>query len=535
MAGFRSCHRDEEEVSAMPCRIWRGDHIDVPSQATIVGLIAEVAARAPQRPALLDSISGRTVTYGALMEMVWRMAAGLRARGGGAGTCLAVHAGNSPEWVVAALGIMAAGGAATGASPLMKVDELVRQLRITKTRFLVTAPPLHQVAQEAAAGTGGIEVIVTGGPTDGATSLDAVLASASAALPSVPAPDATAMLPLSSGTTGWPKAVELTHRSLSHAALQVHAALGWCADDTVLAVAPFFHILGSAVVMGGGLTIGAKLVTMPRYDFETMLAAIERHQVSVLVVPPPVMKALADHPSVDKHDLSRVRLICCGGAHVPAHVEDRVSRRLKATVIQGYGLTETSANVSINPPAAPRSGTCGKLFPLVEACIVEPERAVDQSPGEAGEIWIRGPHLMKGFFGDADATKAMLAADGWLRTGDIGFFDADGYLHLTDRLKELIKVNAAQVSPTELEALIATHPAVSDVAVAGRTNDQTGEIPVAYVVRRAPLEANELMIWVAARVGPHKKVRAVEFINEVPRSPAGKILRRALKALPTGR
>jgi acyl-CoA synthetase (AMP-forming)/AMP-acid ligase II len=242
------------------------------------------------------------------------------------------------------------------------------------------------------------------------------------------------------------------------------------------------------------------------------------------------MKALADHPGVDKHDLSLVRLICCGGAYVPAQVEEQVSRRLKATVVQGYGLTETSANVAINPPAAPRSGTCGKLFPLVEARIVEPETAADQAPGEAGEIWIRGPHLMKGFFCDADATKAMLAADGWLRTGDIGFFDADGYLHLTDRLKELIKVNAAQVSPTELEAIIATHPAVSDVAVAGRVNELTGEIPVAYVVRRAPLEANELMTWIAARVAPHKKVRAVVFIDEVPRSPAGKILRRALAA-----
>jgi acyl-CoA synthetase (AMP-forming)/AMP-acid ligase II len=216
-------------------------------------------------------------------------------------------------------------------------------------------------------------------------------------------------------------------------------------------------------------------------------------------------------------------------------VEEQVSRRLKATVVQGNGLTETSANVAINPPAAPRSGTCGKLFPLVEARIVDPERAVDQAPGEAGEIWVRGPHLMKGFCGDAEATKAMLAADGWLRTGDIGFFDTDGYLHLTDRLKELIKVKTAQVSPTELEALIATHPAVADVAVAGRVHDQTGEVPVAYVVRRAPLEGNELMAWVAARVAPHKKVRAVEFIDEVPRSAAGKILRRALAALPTGR
>jgi acyl-CoA synthetase (AMP-forming)/AMP-acid ligase II len=517
----------------MTGRIWRGGDIAVPPRATIVTLIAEVAARAPQRTAIIDSVSGLSLSYGTLMEKVERMAAGLRARGAGPGTCLAVHAGNAPEWVIAALGIMAAGGALTGASPLVKVDELARQLSITKARFLVTTPSLLAVAKAAAAASGTAEVIVADGTADGATAFDDLLISVRQT--SGLAPDATAMLPLSSGTTGWPKAVELTHRSLLIAALQVHASLGWRADDTVLAVAPFFHILGSAVVMGGGLSIGAKLVTMPRYDFEAMLEVAERHRVSILVVSPPVMKALADHPAPDAHKLSRLRLIACGGAHVPAHVEAKVAERLRATVVQGYGLTETSANVAINPPAAPRRGTCGKLFPLVEARIADPDTGADRATGEAGEIWVRGPQLMKGFLGDAEAAKAMLAPDGWLRTGDIGFFDGDGYLHLTDRLKDLIKVNAAQVSPTELEALIATHPAVADVVVAGCPSERTGEVPVAYVVRRAPLEANELMIWVAARVSPHKKVRAVEFIDEVPRSPAGKVLRRTLTAAPAAR
>ena len=519
----------------MANRVWRGDEIVVSSQATIVELIADTAARTPHQTALVDAVSGRSLSYGALIEKAQRMAAGLLARGAGAGTSLAVHAGNSPEWVIAALGVMAAGGAVTGASPMMKIGELARQLKVTKARFIVTIPHLLQVAREAAAASGGIHVIVAGGTADGAIPLDELLTSGGAAQTSALALGGTAMLPLSSGTMGWPKAVELTHRNLVVSAHQVHASLGWRPDDTVLAVAPFFHILGSAVVMCAGLSIGAKLVTVPRYDFETMLEVIEQHHVTVLVVPPPVMKALADHPAVDNHDLSQLRLICCGGAHVPAQVEDKVAQRLQATVVQGYGLTETSANVAINPPAAPRPGSCGKLFPLVEARIVDPETGADRGPGEAGEIWVRGPHLMNGYRGDAEATRAVFAADGWLRTGDVGLFDDDGYLLLTDRLKELIKVNAAQVSPTELEALIATHPAVADVAVVGRPNERTGEIPVAYVVRRAPLDANELMTWVSARVSPHKKVRAVEFINEVPRSPAGKILRRALNASPTAR
>jgi acyl-CoA synthetase (AMP-forming)/AMP-acid ligase II len=519
----------------MTQRIWRGDDIPVPSQATIVGLIADIAARAPQQAAVLDGVSGRSLSYGALMQKVERMAAALRVRGAGPGTCLAVHAGNSPDWVIAALGIMAAGGAVTGANPLLKIDELARQLKITRARFLITTPPLLPIAREAAVECGGIDLIVAGGTADRATSLEALLTSPGAAQMSALAPGATAMLPLSSGTTGWPKAVELTHRNLVVTALQIHASLRWRSDDTVLAIAPFFHILGSAVVMGGGLSIGARLVTMPRYDFEAMLGVIERHQVSIIVVSPPVMTALAEHPAVNRHDLSRLRLICCGGAHIPPQIEKTVAQRLRAIVVQGYGLTETSAGMAINPPSAPRPGSCGKLFPLVEARIVDTDKSVDQAPGEAGEIWVRGPHLMKGYLEDTEATAAMFAPGGWLRTGDVGVFDSDGYLHLTDRLKELIKVSAAQVSPTELEALIGTHPAVADVAVAGRANERTGEVPVAYVVRCAPLESHALMAWVAERVAPHKKVRAVEFIDQVPRSPAGKILRRALKDSPAAR
>jgi acyl-CoA synthetase (AMP-forming)/AMP-acid ligase II len=222
-----------------------------------------------------------------------------------------------------------------------------------------------------------------------------------------------------------------------------------------------------------------------------------------------------------------------GGAPMPAAVEEAVARRIAATIVQGYGMTETSGTISVNPPEAPRPGTCGRLFPLTQARVVDPGTGRDRPAGEAGEIWVRGPQLMHGYFGDEEATRTILTEDGWLRTGDLGLFDGDDYLHIVGRLKELIKVHAHQVAPAELEALLLTHSSIADAAVVGRPNQQTGEVPVAYVVTKAAIDPQELMSWVAARVAPYKKVRAVEFVQEIPRSSSGKILRHLLEAAQT--
>ena len=338
-----------------------------------------------------------------------------------------------------------------------------------------------------------------------------------------------AMLPCSSGTSGLPKAVELTHGALATAALQVRAATGMRQDDTLLAVAPLFHILGAGFFVGASLTLGASIVVMPRYNLETFLDAIEKHGVTFLVVTLPIMRALANDPAVDKYILERVRLIVCSGAATSAEVEKKVARRLSTVVAQAFGMTEMSGPIAFNPPEAPRPGTCGILVPCTEARIVGPNTDADKGTGEIGEIWVRGPQMMRGYFANPEATRAAFSPDGWLRTGHLGFFDADGFLHLVDRLKELIKVNAYQVAPTELEALIVSHPAVVDAAVVGRPDERTGEILVAFVVPRSKIKANELITWVAARVAPYKNIHAVEFVDQIPRSPAGKILRRLLK------
>ncbi len=512
----------------MASRIWRGPNIEIPPAKTILDLIAEAAARQPEHVALADSVSGGTVTYGQLIGCTRRAASALRARGAGPGSCLAIYAPNGPDWAIAALAIMHLGGAVTGASPQLKTDELVRHLSLTKAGWLLTAPPLLDIASQAAAKVGGIDVIVSGNGTEGAVASYGLVVEAAAVDDPAVGPDAIAMLPFSSGTTSLPKPVEVTHLALVTAALQAQAAFGFRCDDKLLALAPFSFIAGSAIILFAGLAAGASLVTVPRFKFEAVLDVVERECISVALFMPPIMRMLAQRPDIEGRDFSHLRLILCGGAHVPAEVEEGVARRLGTTVVQAYGMTETVATIAVSPPAAPRAGTCGKPFPLVELRIVDPQTGRDQAANETGEVWTRGPQLMKGYFGDPAATLEALTADGWLRTGDLGFFDVDGYLHLCGRLKDLIKVNANAVAPGELEVLLASHPAVADVAVVGQADEKMGEIPVAYVVSRREIGADDLMKWVAERVAPYKRIRAVEFVEDIPRSPAGKILRRLL-------
>jgi acyl-CoA synthetase (AMP-forming)/AMP-acid ligase II len=513
----------------MTRQISLGFDLEVPSQATILSMIAAAAERYPDRPALVDSTSGRATRYEELIDKVRRLASAFRARGAGPGSCIAVHGPNSADGVIAALGMAAAGGAFTGANQAVTAVELSRLIEITCARFLVTTLPLLATAREAASRAGAPELIVLDGKSDGTIALSQLLDGVSPLNDFTVGPETVAMRPCSSGTSGLPKAVELTHRALAAAALQVRAATGMRQDDTLLAVAPLFHIMGTAFFIGAGLTLGASIRVMPHYRLEPFLDAIERSGVTFLVATPPIMQALADHPAVSNYDLRRVRLIVCSGAATSAEVEKKVARRLGTVVTQAFGMTEMSGPIAFNPPQAPRPGSCGILVPSTEARIVDPNIDADKGAGEIGEIWVRGPQMMRGYFANVEATRAAFSPDGWLRTGDMGFFDADGYLHLVDRLKELIKVNAYQVAPTELEALIVSHPAVVDAAVLGRPDERTGEMPVAFVVPRSQIEANELITWVAARVAPYKKIQAVEFVDQIPRSPAGKILRRVLK------
>jgi acyl-CoA synthetase (AMP-forming)/AMP-acid ligase II len=304
--------------------------------------------------------------------------------------------------------------------------------------------------------------------------------------------------------------------------------LGFRADDVVAGVAPFFHAIGLNLILPCSLRAGATVVTMPRFDLAGFLEVIQEHRVTCTVVVPPIVLALAGHPLVDRYDLSSLRFLGCGGAPLGAEVEQRCADRLGCLVAQGFGMTEGAAAFAIAPLDAPRRGSVGRLLPGTQARIVDPERGADLGPGRTGELWLRGPQVMRGYRHNPVATAATVDGDGWLHTGDLCYVDDDGYLFVVDRLKELIKYNGYQVAPAELEHLLLAHPAVADAAVVPRPDPRAGEIPVAHVVRRAEVSEAELTAWVAERVAPYKKLRDVRFTDQVPRSPSGKLLRRVL-------
>jgi acyl-CoA synthetase (AMP-forming)/AMP-acid ligase II len=323
----------------------------------------------------------------------------------------------------------------------------------------------------------------------------------------------------------------LTHRSIAANIVQSQVCLDVKPDDVLLAVLPFFHVMGQTCVMATSLAHGAPLVVLSRFDLEQALQAIQEYRVTVALVVPPVMNALARHPAVDRYDLSSLRLVASGAAPLGAETEEAVAARLGCMTGQGFGMTEASAIVA-GPSvelAESRRGSSGRLVSSTEARIVDPATGAALGPGESGELWIRGPQVFAGYLNRPDATADTLDADGWLHSGDVAHFDEDGYLFVTDRIKELIKVNAYQVAPAELEALLLTHPAVADAAVIGRPDDESGEVPVAFVVPAGDLDVDELIEWVTARVARYKRVRAVEILEEIPKSPSGKILRRLLR------
>ncbi len=490
----------------------------------------EGAGTHPDRPAFVDGPSGRTLTFGELAGGVDRVAAGLAGRGLGTGEVVAVVSPNLPEYALAFLGTVRAGGVVTTVNPLHNPDEMGRQLENARARFAVTVPPLLDGVR-AAGDAAGVEEIFVLGEAEGATPFAALLA-ADGPPPEVeldPARD-LAVLPYSSGTTGLPKGVMLTHRNLVANALQTMALEAMDEGERIVGVLPFFHIYGMVVVMLLSLRSGGTVVTMPRFDMEEFLGLIQEHGISRANVVPPIVLGLARHPAVDDYDLSSLEWITSGAAPLAPSVAEACAERVGCVIRQGYGLTETSPVTHFNPPPPARNdpSSIGPPVPNTEVRVVDLETGDDVERGERGEIWIRGPQVMRGYLDRPDATARMLSDDGWLRTGDVGYVDEDDYFFIVDRVKELIKYKGFQVAPAELEAVLLEHDAVADAAVVGSPDEEAGEVPKAFVVLRDEVEPSELMAWVEGRVAPYKKIRRLEVRDEIPKSASGKILRRVL-------
>ena len=503
----------------------------VPDQSLPEFLLAG-ALEHPDRPAVIEGLSGRVLRYGELADGVRRMAAGLAARGLVKGDVFAILAPNQPEWLLGCYGAMAAGAVVTGVNPLYTAREAAAQLAQTGARFVLTVAPFVDLARAAIAEAGcHCEIILIGVEAEGCIPFCELFTHGVAGMP-VPIDPAVdlALLPCSSGTSGLPKSVMLTHRACAANVLQQHSALPFRASDRVLAVAPFFHATGFGVVANGTLQAGGTVVTMPRFDVEQFLGLIEAHRITAIVMVPPIVLALAKHPAVDRYDLSSLRWLACGAAPLGAELQQECARRLGCPVVQGYGMTELTACIAVWPVDLPvRPGAAGRLLPGLRARVVDLVSGADLGPGETGELWLHSQAAMVGYRGDPGASEAMIDSAGWVRSGDIGRIDADGSLFVVDRIKELIKVKGFQVAPAELEAVLRSHPDIRDAAVVPMPDERAGERPKAFVVRTGSLEADDVLAYVAERVAPHKRLGAVEFIDAVPTSPAGKTLRRLLR------
>ncbi len=492
--------------------------------------LLERAAALGDKPAFIDGPTGRTLTYRGWAGAVRKAAAGLSSRGFRKGDVFAIYSPNLPEYAVAFHAVSLLGGINTTINPAYTASELSRQLEDAGARALVTVPPCLDKAVHAAREAGVREVFVFG-EGNGATPFASLLASdGDPPAVAIDPRSQVVVLPYSSGTTGLPKGVMLTHRNLVANMLQTASVTNIGERDVMLGVLPFFHIYGMVVIMNLGIHHGATIVTMPRFDLEQCLQTMQQYGVTFANVVPPIVLAFAKSPLVDKYDLSRVHTLFSGAAPLSEHVAAAASARLGCRVVQGYGLTETSpVTHTTRIHGGPiKIGGIGPPIPNTEARVVDVTTGAELGPKQEGEICVRGPQVMKGYLNRPDATAAMIDADGWLHTGDVGYADEDGCFFIVDRLKELIKYKGMQIAPAELEAVLLSHPLVADAAVIPIANEECGEVPKAFVVLRGDVTPEEIMGYVAERVAPYKKLRGVEVIEQIPKSPSGKILRRVL-------
>ena len=504
---------------------------DVP----VTPYVFEHAGDHPAKAALVDGPSGRTYDYGTLQTMVQHFAGGLEARGFQPGEVLMILAPNVPEYAIALHGTLVCGGTVTTVNPTYTARELRHQIEDSGATWLFTIPLFLPLAREAMAGNTSIRRIIVLGEHEPADDVDdavaMVLGDAYDGHAPVDVKDHVAVLPYSSGTTGNPKGVMLTHHNLVSNLVQGSSVVAAEPDDVVIAVLPYFHLYGLQILINFNLRLGATTVSLPRFDLEQFLGVMQDHAITRAYLVPPIVLALAKHPLVDKYDLSKLKTIVSGAAPLSEELANEATDRLGAEILQGYGMTETSPATHVALEGSGKPGSVGGLVPSSECRVVDVSTGEDVEQGESGEIWVRGPHIMKGYLNNPEATAETIDSDGWLHTGDIGYMDEDGDFYIVDRLKELIKYKGFQVPPAELEGLLLSHPAVADSAVIPVPDDEAGEIPKAFVVLKPGAEATagELQDFIAGQVASFKQIRELEFIEAIPKAISGKILRRVLR------
>ncbi|TXG49412.1 hypothetical protein EZV62_025287 [Acer yangbiense] len=512
-----------------------------PDLDTATFLLSQLPHRdvADSRVALIDSATNQRVTYAQLRTSIHSLASGLyHALGVRKGDVVFLLSPNTVLYPTICLAIFSLGAVLTPANPVNTESEIVKQVRDSGAKLVISAPEeLHKFGKLQ------VPVLLTcrdQSYNDNSVYVEELIECCDP----LECPETeltqsdTAAVLYSSGTTGTSKGVILTHANF----ISIMTLLKWSVhatdsqNDVFLCFIPMFHIYGLAFFGLGLFCAGVTTVVMQRFDFQAMLDAIKTHKVNNIPAVPPVILGLVKYSKV-AGDISSVRRVGSGAAPLSKEVSDGFRERFPWVELrQGYGLTETCGAATFiltNEEAKAHARSCGRLVPSFSAKVVDVETGTALPPYKEGELWLKSPAVMKGYLGNEEATAATFDKDGWLKTGDLCYFDEDGFVHIVDRIKELIKHNGYQVAPAELEAILLSHQDILDAAVVPLEDEEAGQIPMAYVVRAAAsqLTEDQVIQFVAGQVAPYKKVRRVGFIGAIPRSAAGKILRKDLVSL----
>jgi len=484
------------------------------------------------KPALIGA-DGVTRTYREVWSNARKVARFLQDHGIKKGDKVGIFSPNIVDYASVLHGILLAGATVTTLNPLYREREIEHQLDDAEAVALFVFSPMAAPVEAARRNLPRLRHVW---PIDDLPGLLGGVPEEYRPV-TINAREDVAVLPYSSGTTGLPKGVMLTHYNITSNVKQGLATEQVGPDGVCLCVLPFFHIYGMTVFLSTILRTGATLVVMMRFDAEQMMHLLGKHGVTNLYLAPPAILAMANVANPSRFDTSSLWLVSSGAGPLPPEVAERVKSIYGCIVTQGYGLTETSPSTNTNPLDRIKIESCGPPWADTFEKIVSLDTGEELAAGEVGELAVKGPQVMKGYWKRPEETSQCLSEDGWLLTGDIGWLDEDGYLYILDRKKEMIKYKGYQVAPAELEAVLHEHPAVLDAAVIPKRHLEGGEIPKAFVVLREGFQASpeELMAFVAEKVAPYKKIREVEYVTEIPKSAAGKILRRDLIEQERGR
>lgn len=492
------------------------------------------AVRLPNKIAVIDD--QQSMTFQELNEVSNRFANGLKSIGVNKGDIVAILAFNCIEYVIAFYAISKLGGVVTTLNPAYKEDEIMHQLKDSQAKVLIIQSQLFDNTGNAIMNLGTVKHIISIGENDSSVpTFDQFIKNHSLEFNSIaidPKNDLIA-LPYSSGTTGMPKGVMLTHFNLVSNTIQFINVGGHAApkeDDVFLTVLPLYHIYGMNMLMNCPIALGATIVLMPRFDLVKAIDLIEKHQATVLYIVPPIVLAFVNDPSIEKANLSSVRFALSGAAPLSSELQAQFEKRTGIPCNKGYGLTETSplTNGDYLEPHLSKQGSIGPAVSDTDEMIVDLETGITQlDPGQIGELIIKGPQVMKGYWNNFEAT-AQTIRNGWLYTGDIAYMDKGGWVYIVDRKKEMIKFKGFQVAPAELEGVLLDHYSVADVAVIGKPDPEAGEVPKAFVVLKEKSTSEELILFAGSKLANYKRIAEIEFVEQIPKSPSGKILRRIL-------